>query len=175
MTGNGILGHFGPPWAIQILSEGMGHFGPLELFGLFRIYISSVLYILCILSIVLRFLSISLNLCQKMFCRILHWTWQGCPQPKTILDHKIWNRKCLQARLHGPYFTNHQSYIFKIWIKSVSRRAYTDPLFTGLMEEAYKEWELLEKQTGVELVRCTPRMININLRLVKMAIMLRLI
>jgi len=35
------------------------------------------------------------------------------------------------------------------------RRAYTDPLFTGLMEEAYKEWELLEKQTGVELVRET--------------------
>ena len=43
---------------------------------------------------------------------------------------------------------------FRILIKSVSRRAYTDPLFTGLMEEAYKEWELLEKQTGVELVRC---------------------
>ena len=33
------------------------------------------------------------------------------------------------------------------------RRAYTDPYFTGLMEEAYKEWEDLQKQTGVQLVK----------------------
>ena len=33
------------------------------------------------------------------------------------------------------------------------RRAYTDPYFTGLMEEAYKEWHQLEEQTGVKLVK----------------------
>jgi len=35
------------------------------------------------------------------------------------------------------------------------RRAYTDPYFTGLMEEAYKEWHHLEEQTGVKLVKET--------------------
>ena len=36
------------------------------------------------------------------------------------------------------------------------RRAYTDPYFTGLMEEAYKEWQELEEQTGVKLVKYDP-------------------
>ncbi|XP_023337941.1 peroxisomal sarcosine oxidase [Eurytemora carolleeae] len=35
------------------------------------------------------------------------------------------------------------------------RKAYPDPFFTALMEEAYKEWEDIEKKTGVKLIKKT--------------------
>ena len=33
------------------------------------------------------------------------------------------------------------------------RKAYPDPFFTNIMEEAYKEWNSIEKQTGVKLIK----------------------
>ena len=33
------------------------------------------------------------------------------------------------------------------------RKAYPDPFFTALMEEAYKEWEDIEEKTGVKLIK----------------------
>ena len=33
------------------------------------------------------------------------------------------------------------------------RKAYPDPFFTNIMEEAYKEWNYIEKQTGVKLIK----------------------
>ena len=33
------------------------------------------------------------------------------------------------------------------------RKAYPDPFFTNIMEEAYKEWNFIEKQTGVKLIK----------------------
>ena len=34
------------------------------------------------------------------------------------------------------------------------RRAYPDPFFTRLMEEAYREWGVIERAQRVQLIRC---------------------
>ena len=37
----------------------------------------------------------------------------------------------------------------------IIRKAYPDPFFTRLMEQAYKEWREIERAQGVELIRQT--------------------
>ena len=66
------------------------------------------------------------------------------PKPNPLIE--VEENKSFQTSLHR--FILHSIF---------SRRAYTDPYFTGLMEEAYKEWQELEEQTGVELVKYEPR------------------
>ena len=37
----------------------------------------------------------------------------------------------------------------------ITRKAYPDPFFTRLMEQAYNEWREIERAQGVELIRRT--------------------
>jgi len=35
----------------------------------------------------------------------------------------------------------------------IIRKAYPDPFFSNLMKEAYQEWDLIEKEQGVQLIK----------------------
>ena len=54
---------------------------------------------------------------------------------------------------HGPQFPLPHSRGSSHGQSRGIRRAYTDPYFTGLMEEAYMEWEALEQETATSLIQ----------------------
>ena len=35
----------------------------------------------------------------------------------------------------------------------LSRKAHSDPLLTGMMEQAYREWETIEIKAGIKLIK----------------------